>query len=148
MTTADHESEALAAATELRIALKDAVSMVERAAAAPSAMPSWRGYVLENLEALRAALDRHVEEVEGDDGLLAELTEAAPRLVPKIGAVRDEHPMLCTMVADTIEVVKTEDDPEAIRSSILETLIAIVRHRQRGADLVYEGYNVEIGGGG
>ena len=148
MTTADEQSEALAAATERRVELKDAISAVERAAASPSAMPSWRDYVLRELETLRLALDRHVSEVEGDDGLLAELTAEVPRLAHKIDQVRDEHPGLVRMVDETIIVFNESDDTEAIRGSILETLFAIVRHRQRGADLVFDGYNVDIGGGG
>lgn len=148
MMTADEQSEALAAATERRVELKDAISAVERAAASPSAMPSWRDYVLRELETLRLALDRHVSEVEGDDGLLAELTTEVPRLAHKIDQVRDEHPGLVRMVDETIILFNESDDTEAIRGSILETLFAIVRHRQRGADLVFDGYNVDIGGGG
>jgi hypothetical protein len=148
MTTANEQSEALAAATERRVELKDAISGVERAAASPSAMPSWRDYVLRELDMLRLALDRHVAEVEGSYGLLAELTTKAPRLAYKIDQVRDEHPGLVRMVDDTIILFNESDDTEAIRASILETLFAIVRHRQRGADLVFDGYNVDIGGGG
>lgn len=147
MTTADPKSEALVAATERRVELKDAVSSLERAISSPSAMPSWRDYVGGELEALREALDRHIDEVEGTDGLLAELTVEVPRLAPKIKMVRDEHPMLSDMVDNTIRVFKDSDDSEAIRTSILETLSAVVRHRQRGADLVFDGYNVDIGGG-
>lgn len=147
MTTADEQSEALAAATERRVELKDAISAVERAAASPSAMPSWRDYVLGELETLRLSLDRHVAEVESDDGLLEELTAEVPRLIHKIDQVRDEHPGLVRMVGDTIILSNESDDTEAIRASILETLFAIVRHRQRGADLVFDGYNVDIGGG-
>jgi hypothetical protein len=148
MTTANEQSKALAAATERRVELKEAVSAVERAAASPSAMPSWRDYVLRELESLRLALDRHVAVVEATDGLLAELTAEAPRLAHKIAQVRDEHPGLVRMVDETIILFNESDDTEAIRASILETLFAIVRHRQRGADLVFDGYHVDIGGGG
>ena len=42
------------------------------------------------------------------------------------------------------------DDPEwveRLRSVLTSLLVALARHRQRGADLVYEAYAVDIGGG-
>ena len=68
MTTNEQRSQALSAAGERRVELKEAVSKTERAAASPTAMPSWRDYVLSELEGLRIALDQHVEEVEGAEG--------------------------------------------------------------------------------
>ena len=42
-------------------------------------------------------------------------------------------------------------DPEAVarhREAATELVGRIVRHRQRGADLIYEAYEVDIGGSG
>jgi hypothetical protein len=50
-------------------------------------------------------------------------------------------------VSAAISQTKSEDAVDAIRAEVLELLLAVSRHRQRGADLVYEGYNVDIGGG-
>ena len=144
--SAEARSEALLAATERRIELKTAVSTVERAAAAPAAKPSWRQELLRELYVLRVALDQHVEEVEGEDGLLLEMLQIAPRLAHKIDQVRDEHPPLCEQIAETIDLVEESDDVEQTRAVVLEALLAVARHRQRGADLVYDGYNVDIGG--
>ena len=146
MSEKETRSEALAAATERRIELKTAVSNVERAAASASAKPTWRQDLLRELYVLRVALDQHVEEVEGAEGLLAELRQTAPRLVNKIDRVRDEHPALCSQVTETIDGVERVDEVEDTRAAVLELLFAVVRHRQRGADLVYEGYHVDIGG--
>lgn len=146
MSEKETPSEALAAATERRIKLKTAVSNVERAAASASARPSWREDLLRELYILRVALDQHVEEVEGADGLLAEIRQTAPRLGYKIDRVRDEHPDLCRQTAETIDLCEQTADVDAIRAAVLDVLFALVRHRQRGADLVYEGYNVDIGG--
>ena len=148
MTTNEQRSQALSAAGEHRVELKEAVSKAERAAASPTAMPSWRDYVLRELEGLRIALDQHVEEVEGTDGLFAELTELSPRLIHKIHAVRDEHPVLCQGVGDAIELANSDAPAAAVRQAVLDVLFLIVRHRQHGADLVFDGYNVDIGGGG
>jgi hypothetical protein len=147
MNQADPTTEALRAASERRIQLKVAVTNVERAAAAPSARGGWRDDLIVELEDLRIALDQHVHEVEGESGLLAELTQFAPRLVNKIDRVRDEHPALETQVAEAILSVKESESPDETRSTVLEALVSIARHRQKGADLVYEVYSVDIGGG-
>lgn len=120
---------------------------MERAAAAPSAKQGWRDNLIHELEDLRIALDQHVDEVEGETGLLAELTQVAPRLARKIERVRDEHPGLVTQVAAAILSVKESESPEHTRSTVLDALVALALHRQKGADLVYEGYSVDIGGG-
>lgn len=147
MSESNGRSEALAAAVQRRIGLKNAVSRVETAAASASARPGWRDELLGELVELGIALDQHVEEVEGVDGLLAELTTVAPRLVNKINRVRDEHPGLCSDLADTINRVTSSEDVDEVRRTVLEVLTAIARHRQAGADLVYDGYSVDIGGG-
>ena len=147
MNKDDPTTEALRAASERRVRLKSAVSSVERAAAAPSAKQGWRDELINQLEDLRIALDQHVDEVEGESGLLAELIQVAPRLVNKIDRVRDEHPGLVAQVAAAILSVKESDSPEHTRATVLDALVAIAQHRQKGADLVYEGYSVDIGGG-
>ena len=144
-------SPAFAAAGERRVELKTALSAVEIAAAGPAGAPGWRDRLTAALLELAGALDTHVEEVERPDGLLGELTEAAPRLVNRIDRLRDEHPPLQAQLAAVIDRARaTGDDttsPDELRSEVLDALLAIVRHRQRGADLVYEVHNVDIGGG-
>lgn len=147
MSESNGRSDALTAAAHRRIELKIAVSQVESAAAAASASPNWRDDLLRELDDLRIALDQHVDEVEGHDGLLIELTTIAPRLVNKINRVRDEHPGLRRDLVNTIDRVKASEDTDEMRGAVLETLASIARHRQAGADLVYEGYSVDIGGG-
>lgn len=147
MSETHTRSEALIAATARRVALKDAVSNVERVTAAPSGMPTWRADLVHELDILKIALDQHVDEVEGEEGLLVELADAVPRLVNKIDRIRDEHPAMIRKAKETIEAVRNSEDVEETRSAVLGLLLDIVRHRQKGADLVYEGYSVDIGGG-
>jgi hypothetical protein len=147
MTDSHHgRSEAVRAAAHRRVELKQALSQVEIAAASPSGDPAWRDRLLAQLQSLRIAVLQHIEEVEDESGLLAELLDLAPRLANKIALVRDEHPELCDLVADAITETETSADVEAIRAKVLLALNAIARHRQKGADLVYEGYEVDIGG--
>ncbi|MDH3755197.1 MAG: hypothetical protein OEU32_15100 [Acidimicrobiia bacterium] len=140
-------TEALAAARKRRVSLKTAVSAVEVAAASPAADPSWRSDLVDELRGLRGAFDDHVDEVEGDDGLLAELLADAPQLANHIRNVRDEHPDLCVQIDSTIEQVEGGAEPEQARDLVLETLLSVARHRQHGADLVYQAYYIDIGGG-
>ena len=147
MSDKETGTEAFEAARERRIELNVAIANVERAAARASSKPTWRSKLLVELDGVRIALDQHVVEVEGEGGILIEMMITAPRLANKINKVQAEHPVLCAQVAETIETAKSSEDVDIIRTTILDTLGAIARHRQHGADLLYEGYNVDIGGG-
>lgn len=140
------QTKALQAAASKRVELKDALSQVEVAAASPAAEDGWRARLLEELERLRTALLDHIDEVEAGDGLLQEMLHQAPRLANKIERVRNEHPELRRQVEQTIIDVRDGGDVIDLRSEVLETLTALARHRQQGSDLVYDGYNIDIGG--
>lgn len=141
------ESEALVAARGRRLTLKQAVSAVETAAASPAADTRWHEINTRELRRLRGAFDDHVVEVEAEDGLLAELSRDAPRLQNGINRLAREHPEICQQIDAVIAMAEAGSDPDEVRSASLATLVAIARHRQRGADLVYEACNVDIGGG-
>lgn len=140
------KSEALEAARGRRLTLKQAVSAVETAAAAPAAEPRWHEMNVRDLERLRTAFDDHVAEVEAESGLLPELTRTAPRLHRSILQVQHEHPVICAQIDAAIALAVNAAPAAEVRSAALDTLVDIARHRQRGADLVYEGYMVDIGG--
>ena len=149
MTTPPTEkSEALDGARERRLTLKQAVSAVETAAASPAADPKWHEINVRELERLRDAFDEHVAEVEAEDGLLPELTRSAPRLHHSIVQVQQEHPVICAQIDAVITLATNAAPVDDVRDAALEALLEIARHRQRGADLVYEGYMVDIGGVG
>ena len=69
---------ALEAARRRRGAMKEAISRTEAAASSPTADPGWRSGLLAELQKLQLALSAHVNEVEGDDGLLNQLRTDAP----------------------------------------------------------------------
>lgn len=138
---------ALEAARRRRGAMKEAISRTEAAASAPTADPGWHTGLLAELQKLQLALSAHVNEVEGNDGLLNQLRTDAPRLVNKIQNMRDEHPRITQDLAQVIVETQGFAEPETLRTHVVEVLLALVRHRQQGSDLVYEGYSVDIGGG-
>lgn len=144
----DDRPPALRAAAKRRLELKDAASRVEVAAASPAALDGWRDHLVHELHELRSSLANHIEEVEGPDGLLVELASAQPRLTNQIAHVKAEHPALCQQLEATIQSTAASSSAvDQIRQEVRSLLSAITAHRQHGADLVYEGYCVDIGGG-
>ena len=139
------ETQALDAARERRVELKHAMSALELAAAGAAGDATWIDGLREALDQMNDALAHHVEEVEADEGLLADLIVDAPRLAPSVQRLRDEHPQLADQVR-ACEAMLDEPDPHEIRQAVLELLVALARHRHAGADLVYEAYHVDIGG--
>ncbi len=141
------QRDALAAARERRVGLKSALSALETAAASASSAIPWRPGLATALADLGAAFASHVNEVEGPDGLLVELKTVAPRLSNEIEEVEAEHAVIRSLLDGAIKQVTENNDPSMVRAAVVEVAFAIVRHRQRGADLVYEGYKIDIGGG-
>ena len=121
---------------------------------APVASAHWPEGLGNAVVALRATFDEHVSETESRGGPIEQLRERAPRLSDRIDRLVDEH---VTITADAerlmdrldhIPAERTADENAAIREQALELLTAIVRHRQLGADLLYEAYDVDVGGPG
>jgi len=137
----------LAAARRHRVELLGTIHAFERAIAVPSAEPDWRHHVARRLGRLRQAFTDHVEVTEGSDGLYAELLTAAPRLARAVGVLVREH-VIVVRTLDTF--AQRLDDPsievERFRGWASDLLRELSRHRQRGADLVYEAYATDIGG--
>src|SRR5690606_36806415 len=96
-----------------------------------------------------AALRAHIDEVEGEDGLLAEIRFDAPRLTHMVEDLEREHQDLLA-ACDRLEEALYADSPDIRRGRrrALRLLGQLSLHRQAGADLVYEAYNVDIGGPG
>jgi hypothetical protein len=138
-------SERLGAARLRRVELKQAMSQVEIAAAGAAGDPTWRGDLRVAMDDLLLAFDGHVNEVDGPGGLLAELIETAPRLSNRVSRLGDEHPALRARIALVIEQVGSAEVAD-VRGEVLDVLVEIARHRQQGADLVYDAYHVDIGG--
>lgn len=108
---------------------------------------SWRGQVRRALEELGAALTAHVAEADGPGGLFDEIAATSPRLLPTVERLRRDHDDLAGQVRQ-LEVLVAGDEVPAVRDAALTLLADISRHRHRGADLMWELYDVDIGGGG
>lgn len=114
------------------------------AAAAPGREAAWSDQVRTALERLAAAFTYHVEATEGPDGLFDQVRRRAPRLDRLCRHLAADHPVIARELAAATAAL---DDgvPEA-REKVLSLLAHLARHRQLGADLVYEAYEVDLGG--
>ena len=97
------------------------------------------------------AIGRESDLTERQSGLYDEIGARAPRLTNKIERLRGEHPEMRDATVDlgakleTTPVGEVWDLTEA-RDQLQRLLGRVVRHRQLGADLVWEAYNLDIGG--
>jgi len=121
--------------------------MFEQAIASPVGEPGWRERVSTRLHALRGAFAEHIVVTEGGDGLYAELLDHAPRLSGQVRTLVREHAAIAAAMSSLQRCVDTPESPaEELRAAASDLLRELSRHRQRGADLVYEAYATDIGG--
>lgn len=124
--------------------LGDALHGLEHSVARPSEAEGWADGVRAALAELRRALDEHIEVTEGPGGLLEEVRDVAPRLSGEIGFIETEHEELVDLLNKAEASLEQSTDPKAIRNRAMALLPRLSLHRQRGADLVYDAYNVDI----
>jgi hypothetical protein len=135
------------AARRQRAELLQSIQGLEQAVAAPAREPGWRERVGRRLATLRDRLTEHIVITEGPDGLYAELLADAPRLTRPVAGLTADHGHLLVRVDSLARRLHQPDcRVEAIRDGAGELLSRLSRHRQRGADLVYEAYATDIGG--
>lgn len=136
--------------------LREAMVALEEALARPSTgrAEGWRAELEPALGRLRDALERHHEVTEGEDGLLSQIVTAAPHLGHAATVVREEHHdidehrrRLTEAVEELIAVAPTDVAPRAdtVRRLGNELLGMLVRHRQRGVELTYQAFAIELG---
>ena len=137
-----------------RAALVGACSAVEAALAAPVSSTRWPEGVGNAVVALLATFDEHVTTTETAGGTIEQLRERAPRLSDRIDRLVEQHVTITAAaerVMDRLDHLPTDrstDESAAVREQAIELLTAIVRHRQLGADLLYEAYDIDVGGFG
>lgn len=142
--------ESLPTVRARRAHLHQACQEVEAALAAPlSGRPDeWLAHLAPAVAGLRQAFDAHISITEADDGLFTQIRGDAPRLEPRLHRLHREHTDIAAALATAEDELRSgdPDELEAARDRLTTTLGALIRHRQRGADLLYEAYEVDIGG--
>jgi hypothetical protein len=137
-----------------RADLHQAIMGLERAAAEPAGEREreWQAGVIAALEEVEAEIVDHIEVTEREDGLYDEITDVAPRLSRSIEVLRDEHPEMqaaTSALRDSLasSPVRGDEAVAEARVAIDHVVAQLVRHRRRGADLLWEAYSLDTGGG-
>ncbi|HET7474945.1 MAG TPA: hypothetical protein VFJ97_02855 [Dermatophilaceae bacterium] len=150
-------SAALEQVRRHRAELRDSASALESALAAPAPGRGslWLVRVRAALMELLADFRVHIELTEGvgqTPGLYADVQRAAPRLAGAVGRLACQHAELVDGVVTLLEDVEQQDgrtgaaEVARVRDEGTRLLGRVVRHRQGESDVVYEAYQVDIGG--
>lgn len=134
-----------------RAELRESMSTLEAALAAPANgdRGRWAQRVHAATVELAGDLREHVDITEGPDGLYREVLETAPRLTESVTTLKREHVLIRGQVDSLLERVAAPDvegGVDRVRALGTALLGRLVRHRQRGSDLVFEAYELDIGG--
>jgi hypothetical protein len=81
--------------------------------------------------------------------LYADLLATAPRLSEAVARLARDHKQIGHQIDDLLARVRTtesREDVDKVRDLGTMLLGVLVRHRQRGSDLVYEAYELDLGG--
>ena len=134
-----------------RAELRESISALENALAAPATADQarWAERVLAALAELSGDLREHIDIAEGPDGLYRGLLETSPRLSDAVTGLTAEHARIRRQLDDLLARVAAPSAAvgvDSIRDSGTTLLGRLVRHRQRGSDLVFEAYAFDLGG--
>jgi hypothetical protein len=132
-----------------RKSLYEAMQGLEAAGARASGQSDWMEKVTDALSVLSSALDRHVEEIEAEDGLFAEVLDRAPRMRAMVDTLRDDHDDLRASCRSALETARSNPDikPRVMRRKIMAILGRLSMHRQDGAELLFDTHNVDLAAG-
>lgn len=135
-----------------RAELRESVAAVDDALASPIARGgAWRERVRAALAELHHDFQDHIDLTERPDGLYDKVRRAAPRLSGKVDRLHDEHQHHREAISGFLAILEhggTMADLPAFREEVTSLMGQLVRHRQTGSDLVYEAYDVDLGGSG
>ncbi|MFU8870490.1 hypothetical protein [Micromonospora sp. SL4-19] len=109
--------------------------------------PRWREHLVVQLGPVRRGFAEHVRLTEGPAGLYAELLHQAPRLDRGVRLLTHEHAAIAAAIVALQRAAElTSGTAEELRERVAHLLRALDRHRQRGADLLWEAYQADLGG--
>lgn len=151
-SNADQEVALLTEVRRRRAELRVAMGELERALAAPAgpgAVSAWVAGLHAALAGLYEDFTHHVEVTEGPDGLYAELARHSPRLAHAVLRLTEEHADVRRRLEELLTWADVGNEDASVpqaRAAATDLLVVLMRHRQRGADLMFEAFHVDIGG--
>jgi hypothetical protein len=144
---------ALAEARRRRADLHNALIEVEDTVSGPAAGREtfWTQEVIAALSRLRVTIEEHIEVTERTDGLYDEVLQRAPRMSGTVERLRSEHPVLRDSTSAMMAKLRTNPvgttwTLQEAREELQALLGRMMKHRQQGADLVWEAFTMDIGG--
>lgn len=142
------ENTTLLAALATRERLKGRVVAVGRAIGAPvGSGHRWLHRLRRELAALSNALAAHIEETQRVEGVFDEILEVAPRRAREIERLVEENAALRRECARLEALAEGGAGPLSLRRRVHHLLRRFEAQRHRGADLVFDAFGVDIGGG-
>ena len=105
---------------------------------------------LKDLTQLVTDFAEHVRTTEGPEGLHQAIVSADPRLANAVQKLTDDHERIAADLAEVSMLARPPlgpDEVDVVRTKTTRLLAILIRHRQRGADLVYEAFETDLGGG-
>lgn len=137
-----------------RAELRETMTALERSICAPPAdQPGmWVEQARVAAGDLAAEFVDHITVTEGPDGLHQAILAGDLRLANAVQALTDDHAALTEEIQALIRRLDSaRSTPSPDTASIAERAVALLahlaRHRQQGADLIYEAYQTDLGGG-
>jgi hypothetical protein len=144
------EQASLEALRRQRADLRESMSAVEMALAGPARAGDarWTERVNVALVELSADFREHVAFTEGREGLYVDILTTAPRLSGAVAHLTEEHGEIKDQLDELLTLTSAgqQESADRLRGRGTALLGALVSHRQRGADLVYEAYELDLGG--
>ncbi len=133
---------------ERRIEIGSALARLEDAMARPVGSPhEWRHRVDLALDELLIVGRIQIASLLAEGGPLDEAVGNVPRLVGTVGRLRRGLPDI-EAEAERLQKELGQLDPTEVRRRLLPLMGRVVSHRQRVADIIWEAYNVDLGGTG
>lgn len=133
-----------------RSELRESVAAVGLALDAPIARGgAWRERVRAALAELAHDFADHIDLTESVGGIYDRAKHTAPRLSVAVDRLLAEHRAYREAIGGYLAVLEhggTLADLPAFREELTTLVGRLVRHRQAGGDLVYEAYEVDLGG--
>jgi hypothetical protein len=147
----DVPDQSLEVLRQRRAELLESMSALELALAAPAPgrVDGWVERVRAALVELSADLRVHIDVTEGPGGLHRAVVTTAPRLSNAVTRLCRDHVELQGLVDDLLSRLSgpaAEEGVDGARDRGTTLLGRLSRHRQRGADLVFEAYEADFGG--
>lgn len=143
-------AESLGGVRRRRSELKAAMVAFEEAVSTAWDDPGvWVGDVAERLDQLNLAFRHHVTIHEGAESFHAEVLRLQPHLSSKVASLQRDHRRLeqaLGALADAAREPMSQPLAEDVQRRSRDLLHNLTRHRRRGADLVWEAFNTDLGG--